>query len=176
MTYFVHATSEDNEARISSGWSNPSLSQLGLQQARELRQLIEGRHFDIVFTSDLRRAVQTAEIAFPKTKIVEDARLREMNYRRLNGKSTSVFPNDNYWCIENRFEEGECCLDVQERTQQFLLEHDEPTLSIAVVSHRYPQLAFEVICNKLSWRGALDQDWRTTGAWQPGWEYGFAPN
>jgi hypothetical protein len=120
--------------------------------------------------------MQTAEIAFPNTKIAVDARLREMNYGLLNGEPTSAFPKDKYWCIENRFEQGECCLDVQERIEQFLLEHYEPNLHIAVVSHRYPQLAFEVICNKFSWYGALDRDWRTTGAWQPGWEYGFAPN
>jgi len=33
MTYFVHSTTKDNEKEISSGWSDPELSELGKKQA-----------------------------------------------------------------------------------------------------------------------------------------------
>ena len=171
ITYFVHSTSRDNEVSVKSGWSNPLLSELGLKQAEELRQLVKDKQFDFVFTSDLQRAVKTAEIVFPDAPVKRDERLREMNYGLLNGQPGSIFPENPYWCIENRFEQGECCLDVQERIEQFLSEHYEQGLHIAVVAHRYPQLAFEVIFNKLSWPEALDQDWRKVGVWQASWTY-----
>lgn len=171
ISYFVHATSTDNETDINSGWSNVSLSELGLQQAAELGKLLAHQNFDVVFTSDLLRAVQTAEIAFPLTRIEQDVRLREMNYGLLNGQVAGHFPEDPLWCIENRFEQGECCLDVQKQIEAFLVSHYKPGTSIAIVSHRYPQLAFEVICKGISWQEAIQQDWRLTGSWQAGWDY-----
>jgi broad specificity phosphatase PhoE len=47
-----------------------------------------------VFTSDLARAVQTAEIAFAGSDlpIRRDQRLRECNYGRLNGTAARKAP------------------------------------------------------------------------------------
>ena len=171
ITYFVHATSTDNEAGIRSGWSDPSLSQKGIQQAKALRRLVADRPFAVVFASDLRRAVQTVAIAFPHTELQVDSRLREMNYGQLNGNPHTAFPVDEHRCIENRFEGGECCLDVQQRIERFLEDRYESGARVAIVAHRFPQLALEVICKGIDWRDALDQDWRRGGAWQPGWDY-----
>ena len=66
--------------------------------------------------------MRTAEIVFPDSEVKLDERLREMNYSVLNGRHSSTFPGI-YWCIENRFEQGECCLDVQKRIEQFLADH-----------------------------------------------------
>ena len=44
-------------------------------------------------------------------------------------------------------------------------------LTIGIVAHRAPQLAMEVITNNLSWEEAINNDWRKTKSWQPGWEY-----
>ena len=43
--------------------------------------------------------------------------------------------------------------------------------SIAVVSHKAPQFAFEVITMGKTWSEAIASDWREIGKWQPGWEY-----
>ena len=43
--------------------------------------------------------------------------------------------------------------------------------TIAIVAHRAPQLALEVITKNISWEEAIANDWRNTGDWQPGWEY-----
>lgn len=44
---------------------------------------------------------------------------------------------------------------------------------VAIVSHRAPQLALEVIVNRKDWRKAIEDDWRNKNPkeWQPGWEY-----
>ena len=42
---------------------------------------------------------------------------------------------------------------------------------IAIVAHKAPQLALEVLLNGLNWEEAFAADWRKTKAWKPGWEY-----
>lgn len=59
ITYFVHGSTPDNERNISSGWHYISLSELGIQQSLDLRKILRSRHFDIVFCSDLKRAIDT---------------------------------------------------------------------------------------------------------------------
>jgi broad specificity phosphatase PhoE len=173
LTYFVHSTSIDNEAGLRSGWRDVPLSEWGLVQAQALRKQIAGRTFTAVFASDLQRAAHTARVLFPDREIILDPRLREMNYGLLNGRSHAHFPTDEHHCIHNRFPAGENCLDVEARIRAFLGDctrqfQGQP---IAVVSHRYPQLALAVICNGRSWSQAIDGDWRRRGQWQPGWSY-----
>lgn len=43
--------------------------------------------------------------------------------------------------------------------------------TIALMAHRAPQLALEVITKNISWEEAIANDWRKTKSWQPGWEY-----
>ncbi len=79
--YFAtHATTTDNEAKISSGWKDVELSDLGLQQAKELGERFKNIDIDLVCCSDLKRAVDTVKIAFGnKIPVIIDKRLRECN-------------------------------------------------------------------------------------------------
>lgn len=171
ITFFAHATSIDNEKGIRAGWQDSPLSALGLEQAARLREKVADEPFDSVFASDLERAAETARIAFPGYNLVLDARLRELNYGELNGAHGRDFPADETRWIETRFPGGENCIDVQQRVLAFLEEHYDPDRNIAIVAHRFPQLALEVICSGRSWREAIKNDWRHSGAWQPGWRY-----
>jgi broad specificity phosphatase PhoE len=171
--YFVHSTSTDNETGIRAGWSDPGLSDVGMRQARALADQVANLKVDTVFASDLRRAAETARTTFPETEVRLDARLREMNYGVLNGKADHLFPEDEAPHIGTPYDDGESCLDVEARVRDFLGEAAANCETIAVVSHRFPQLALEVICNGLDWEVALAQDWRRAGAWRPGWEYRY---
>jgi broad specificity phosphatase PhoE len=173
LTYFVHSTSIDNEAGVRSGWQDAPLSETGLAQAHALREQVADRTFTAVFASDLQRAAHTARLVFPGHNIILDQRLREMNYGALNGRSSAHFPSDETRCIHHRFPNGENCLDVEARVREFLGDYARQFQGqhIAIVSHRYPQLALEVVCNGRSWPQAIDNDWRRYGQWQPGWTY-----
>ena len=73
ITYFVHGTTIDNEQEISSGWSDVELSKLGVQQSIDLKDKIKDKHFDVIFCSDLKRAVHSAKLTFEgKVKIIPD--------------------------------------------------------------------------------------------------------
>jgi broad specificity phosphatase PhoE len=174
ITYFVHGTTTDNEQQISTGWAHGELSQLGREQAKELGFQVQDMQFDLVFCSDLKRAIDSANLAFSsKYPIVQDSRLREANYGDLNQHHESQFNPDPYWCITNTFPHGESYKDVEERIADFIdfLKVNYADTHVAIVAHKAPQLAFEVLLNKKSWEQAIDEDWRIEKKWQPGWTY-----
>src|SRR3989344_8407092 len=91
ITYFVHGTTIDNEEGISSGCSDAELSELGKKQSEDLIEKIKDKKFDVVFCSDLKRAVDSANITFGKSvEIIKDVRLRECNYGDFNGKPSEI--------------------------------------------------------------------------------------
>ncbi len=65
------------------GWSDTPLSTQGHEQAWKLRNRLEAKNFDRVYSSDLLRALDTARIA--GFEPVPDARLRELNFGVFEG-------------------------------------------------------------------------------------------
>lgn len=174
ITYFVHGTTTDNEKHISSGWKDVELSELGIQQSKELWDKIEDKSFEVVFCSDLKRAVDSANITFKNKKnIFIDRRLRECNYGDYNGKPSKIVEPLQEKSIYNKFPNGESYEDVKKRTTDFLKEIKDKNKykHIAIVAHKAPQLALEVIANNKSWEKAFSDDWRRVNNWQPGWSY-----
>lgn len=175
VTYFVHGTSLDNEAHISSGWKDVALSAKGEMQARSLGEVTSEKQFDTVFCSDLQRAQRTAALAWgDRFQIIADARLRECNYGDLNGDSSDIVePMQESSCIETPFPNGESYEDVKKRVADFLsyVRVHYAGKHIAIVGHKAPQLALDVLLHGKTWEEALRDDWRKKKAWQPGWEY-----
>ncbi len=175
ITYFVHGTTTDNEQHISSGWKDVELSELGIRQSKELTDQTKDAHFDIVFCSDLKRAHESAKLSWKdEYEIIPDPRLRECNYGDLNGAlSDIVEPMQEEECIEKPFPNGESYNDVKARIADFLefLKQNYDGKNVAIVAHKAPQLALDVLLNGKTWQQALKDDWRKTHAWQPGWEF-----
>ena len=67
VCFETHSTSVDNELGIATGWNEGELSEAGRRQAVQLGDRRRHDRIAVVFTSDLRRAVQTAELAFAGT-------------------------------------------------------------------------------------------------------------
>ncbi len=174
ITYFVHGTSLDNEKEISSGWYDVGLSELGSRQAAELREQTKEKFFDIVYCSDLKRTRDSAKLAFEgKAPIVLDSRLRECNYGIYNAEPSSIVEPLQEKCINTCFPEGESYEDVKDRISEFLddLKKNHDGQHIAIVSHKAPQLALDVLLANKTWQMAFDRDWRKTKSWKPGWDY-----
>lgn len=174
ITYFVHGTTTDNEAEISSGWKDVELSELGIQQSKELGETTKDQHFDVVFCSDLKRAVDSAHLSWgDKYKIIEDERLRECNYGDYNGKPSEIVEPLQEKSITEPMSNGESYEMVKGRIASFLydLEKDYDGKSVAIVGHKAPQLALDVLLKDKTWEQAFAEDWRKTKSWQPGWKY-----
>lgn len=122
-----------------------------------------------VFSSDLRRAVKTAEIAFGGTgiPIIEDRRLRECDYGTLNGAPVR---RDR---VRDPFPGGESYHQVVERTRSFLADllRDRDGQRVLVVAHSANLWALEVIVHGRDLTEFLGAPF----AWQPGWHYRVEP-
>ncbi|MFA5030207.1 MAG: histidine phosphatase family protein [Patescibacteria group bacterium] len=172
ITYFVHGTTTDNEQHLATGWNDGELSEKGIQQSKELPSKLQDSDFEVVFCSDLKRAINSAELSFKGNyKIIHDKRLREANYGDWNGATASKFKNDMEKYIDTRFPNGENYKDVEKRMREFVDEMKLTYSHMAIVAHQAPQLALEVIAKGKTWQQAVAEDWRKVGAWQPGWTY-----
>ena len=92
-----HGETEENQAGILQGHLPGKLSVLGIEQARKVALRLKDEKIDLIFSSDLARASDTAkEIAkfHPNVpvKFVKD--LRERNYGEFQGKKESTFDSD----------------------------------------------------------------------------------
>lgn len=174
ITYFVHGTTTDNETNICTGWNQGELSETGIKQLKVLSDQIGDKKFHMVFCSDLQRAIDSAEIIFKGVyEINRDSRLREANYGNLNGAKDTEFNADQMVYIDNSFPNGESFRDVESRISNFVefLKKNYDGKHIAIVAHRAPQLALEVLLKNKTWEQALQEDWRKNKSWKPGWEY-----
>ena len=173
IIYFVHGTTTDNASKLCSGWKEALLNDLGKEQAMNLGKVSKerGDNFDVMFTSDLKRAIESSNIAFPEYEKITDNRLRECNYGDLDGEHKSLVVYEEH--INESFPNGESLKDVENRIRNFVqyLKDNYDNQTIGIVAHRAPQLALEVVTKNISWEEAIANDWRKTGDWQPGWIY-----
>lgn len=172
VIYFVHGTTTDNTEHKSTGWIPGELTEKGIQQSIDLKNQINMDEIDVVISSDLQRAIDSADYTFKGIKdIYHDERIRECNYGVLNGEDSSLVVYEEH--IKEAFEGGESLLDVETRMRDFckFLKDYYDGKTVALVAHKAPQLALEVITKGKTWKEAIESDWRKTKAWQPGWEY-----
>lgn len=170
IIYFVHGTTYDNAASRYSGWKQVELNELGKEQAINLGKNTNYK-FDVLFTSDLNRAINSAKLAWPNINSIQDARLRECNYGDYDGEDKKLVVYEEH--VDNPFPNGEALIDVEKRMRDFtkFLKENYDGKTVGIVAHRAPQLALEVITKNISWEEAIEKDWRKQKAWQPGWKY-----
>lgn len=107
------------------GWSDPPLDDEGVAQARILASALGGRMFDGIWSSDLRRAVETARLA-TGIEPVRDGRIRELDLGDLDGmRFDQCLPDVQAGLIA--FDDfaapgGESVTDLGARVHSFLAE------------------------------------------------------
>jgi len=174
IVFETHCTSEDNELGRASGWAHSRLSATGREQAERLG--VRRRHDGLaaVFSSDLRRAVETAEIAFGTSgiPILLDWRLRECDY----GDETEA-PVDRHHAtrcdyLHVPYPNGESWEQAIHRVERFLV--DLPlrwnNSRVLVIGHVASRWALDHHITRTSLEDLCARDF----AWQEGWEYDLA--
>jgi len=87
-----HGQSEWNLKNLFTGWKDPGLTELGIEEARTAGRRLKalGLAFDVAFTSALSRAQATSdlvleEIGQPQLETLRDQALNERDYGDLSG-------------------------------------------------------------------------------------------
>ena len=170
IVYETHGTTFDNEAGIATGWLPGELSPEGVRNAQDLGRRRAADQIDVVYSSDLRRALETARIAFADTSIPlrSDVRLRECNYGDLNGAPRQELePRTRF--LTTPFPGGESYQDVVDRTADFLtdLAREHQDQKVLLVAHAANRLALDVLLDGAGLAAAVDEPFD----WQAGWDY-----
>jgi len=149
--FLRHGEAENNRIDVLSSWPEKKKYPLTLKGAKEIEKLIpwlKKKKIDLIFSSDLVRTEETAQIiagALGK-KIIYDKRLREHDFGIYNGKKASnwirLFTHkiDRYFI---RPAGDENMSDVKKRMMEFLkfLDAKYEGKSILIVSHASPIMA-----------------------------------
>jgi 2,3-bisphosphoglycerate-dependent phosphoglycerate mutase len=132
---FRHGQSQDNENMLFSGWRDPNLTELGIQQALQLAEILKDKKIDYLVSSDQIRAIETMKLAVSLNNnakfltIHTDSRIKERSYGNLQGTSKlELFLQNEELCNEYRrsytkkADGGENLEDVVKRVEEFIVE------------------------------------------------------
>jgi broad specificity phosphatase PhoE len=171
IVYETHSTTRDNEEGIATGWLPGALSEAGRAQARALGERRRADGVAAVFTSDLGRAVETAEVAFGDSGIPvhRDARLRECSYGVLNGAPVARVAADRRRRIDEPFPDGESYRDVVARTRDLLrdLAAGWDGRRLVLIGHSANRWALDHLLHGARLEDLVDAPF----AWREGWLY-----
>ncbi|MCP4354105.1 MAG: histidine phosphatase family protein [Proteobacteria bacterium] len=115
---FRHGQTDYNLNKIAQGQLDIELNATGKKQALELANKLKDINLEIICSSPLKRAVQTADIVASELSLgieVYDS-LKEFNLGKLEGKQLNTMPSKLMTSdIKFRFEGGESREEVHER-------------------------------------------------------------
>jgi broad specificity phosphatase PhoE len=171
IVFETHAISEDNELGLASGWTHGGLSARGRELARALGERRRDDGIDAVFASDLRRAVETASLAFEDTTIpvLLDWRLRECDYGRLTRRPAADVHGDRVRYLDIPYPEGESWRAAITRVGRFL---DDLPLRwagrrVLVIGHVATRWGLDHVLRGVPLEQLVNEDFE----WREGWEY-----
>ena len=155
-----HGETEWNANRRLQGWLDIPLSDIGLEQARQLAthlKAMDTPHFHGVYSSDLSRAAETARLATAHLAlpVVTHEGLRERNYGRYQGLDWAALSEGlasegiNLRDPEQAVEDGESLREFAERIASTFkaLAKENPGKNLLVFAHG----------------GVIDIAWRLAG-------------
>jgi broad specificity phosphatase PhoE len=170
LVYETHSITVDNERGIATGWLPGELSEEGRRLARELGERRRGDGLACVFTSDLRRAVETAEVAFESSgiEIRQDERLRECNYGEWNGTPAErLEPRARF--VDRPYPGGQSYRECVDTMREFLddVAAEFDGRRVLVIAHSAQRWALRHLLEGALLAELVDAPFD----WQEGWEY-----
>lgn len=142
ITFIRHGQSEANIFRVMSGHSLTPLSEFGKEELLKLKKKNFYPEVDLVFCSDLPRAIETAQILYPQQEHEKLELLRETNFGPYENKPVSEVMEEFYgFFLKDEVKgEMESYQTLKERVEQALQsivesmkQHNVNTAS--VISH-----------------------------------------
>jgi broad specificity phosphatase PhoE len=138
-----HGETEENISGTVQGHLPGRLSAIGRQQIQKLGSRLKNESIDIIYSSDLARARETALAIhqYHSCPIEYRTEIRERGFGIYEGRIWEDFDGDRMIKAESREDYrpqgGESLRDVQERARQFLsfLREAHPDKSVLVCAH-----------------------------------------
>ena len=122
--YFMrHGQTLFNRRRRKQGWGDSPLTELGIEQAKTVGDLVRERgiSFDHAYSSTSERACDTLELAFPGMPYTRVKGLKEWNFGRFEGASEDLNPKLPYGDFFKQYG-GEDEVELRERLMKTITE------------------------------------------------------
>jgi 2,3-bisphosphoglycerate-dependent phosphoglycerate mutase len=172
IVFETHALTEDNVNGVATGWLPGRLTEQGRRNAAEMGRRRRGDGLAAVFCSDLRRSVETAEIAFDGSEVpvLLDWRLRECDFGELNGAPGERVKGERLRRIDEPFPGGESHRQAVGRVAGLLA--DLPSRwegrRVMLIGHLATYRALEHVARGVPVEKIVSEEF----TWRPeGWEY-----
>jgi broad specificity phosphatase PhoE len=135
ITLIRHGETAWSLAKKHTGWSDISLTENGKKQAARLSQRLKSLHFDAVYASPLKRALETAHLAGFSPTIDPD--LKEWSYGTYEGVTRDeILKTNPHWDLFTQgAPQGETPQAVQKRAEQFLSQISSKNVAIFAHAH-----------------------------------------
>ncbi len=137
-----HGQTEENKEGILQGHLPGRLSELGKEQARKLALRLKNEKIDIIYSSDLARAADTAkEVAkyHPKTQVKFVEEMREKHLGEYQGirKADMGWDPKEMKGVTLEAKDGESTKEMYERAGKFIdfLKKKHPKGTVLLVGH-----------------------------------------
>lgn len=136
-----HGETHENAEGIVQGWLDTHLNDNGVEQARRLAESFE-EPIDVIYSSDLQRAIETAEFfrtKYPDLPYREDGRIRERYFGDAQGKKKPRKDWEAYWATvdtDDIAKNAETLGQLRERISSFIQDlKDSNHENALVVTH-----------------------------------------
>ena len=118
-----HGQTLFNLLRRKQGWCDSPLTELGIEQAKTVGDLVRERgvSFDHAYSSTSERACDTLELAFPDMPYTRVKGLKEWNFGRFEGASEDLNPKLPYGDFFKQYG-GEDEIELRERLMATITE------------------------------------------------------
>lgn len=154
------------------GAAHSRLSEAGLRQALEMGERRRDDGISIVLSSDLRRALQTVEVALGTTsdlRVLADWRLRECDYGRRTRMPVGELHSTRTAHIDDPYPDGESWRQAIRRVSGVIddVRSHWPGERVLIVGHLATRWALDHFVGEIPLETLMGVDFQ----WQPGWEY-----
>ena len=175
-----HGESEWNLKNLFTGWRDPDLTPLGVEEAKEAgkRLKTEGYQFDVAYTSVLSRAQKTLDLSLTELNqsglpIIRDIALNERDYGDLSGlnkdDARAKWGEEQVLIWRRSYDVpppgGESLKDTVARTLPYYVTHILPQVlqgkRVLVTAHGNSLRALIMVLEQLSPEGIMERELAT---------------
>lgn len=162
-----HGQVPSNVEGIVSGWNDEQLTERGIEQVTKIRNELQNIKFDVVYSSPIDRAKQTAKIVTPQNEIILDSRLAERDPGKMLGKSRKDIDKDAWNALDiDRTPEGaETLAAGLKRVKSFLdeIHSKDGDKTVLVVTHNFISKCIWIIENNIQSKEQIDSFFHNNG-------------
>lgn len=164
-----HGKTDFNDQGKRQGSTDLSLNDRGIKEISILKEEFNDTIFDVIFSSPLKRALESAQILFPKQNIVKNDLLREFDFGELEGVRFSEplekFPenaveeyNGKKFLLPNKGETFENVVHRVQRFLQLIVHGFGPDTTIAIVTHATIIEIMQALIQGKQWSACLGEN------------------